>query len=305
VQPSNAHRQLFAAISAGYNVLPDPGTGATINIQNMTGAIVRGWGAGTYKLPLVSADMIGTELIVIADAAQTWQQADATDVVTVGTGAVLRFVARSTTTASAWTLETVESGQVTYDDSNDYTTAATVNDALDELYTSYLTTGHIDIPLSAFRIVDADGDVGNLAAVGGVTASDSVPFLEAVGTTNAWRLGWATGQVVRIGASVACPADFDGALPATVEFIVSSAGTTNSFNTAVVITNWDGGSDVSDTLADTATTAVKVAPATVAASDIPAAPLVVTVSMTPPTHATDILYVYGCRIRYTRVVQSG
>jgi hypothetical protein len=60
---------------------------------------------------------------------------------------------------------------------------------------------------------------------------------------------------------------------------------------------------VTDALTDTATTVVKIAPGTVAAADIPDTPLVVTVSLTPPAHATDALHLYGCRIRYTRAIQ--
>jgi hypothetical protein len=159
--------------------------------------------------------------------------------------------------------------------------------------------GHVDIPLSCFRAVDADGDVGDIEAIGGVLASDTTPFLEGAGTTNAQRIVWAAEDVSRVAASVSLPADFDGTTACTVDLILASAGTTDDFD-AVVMTNWDGGADVSDTVVDAAATAVHVSSATVAADDVPNAPKTVSVSITPSAHDTDAFYLYGVRIRYQK-----
>lgn len=186
------------------------------------------------------------------------------------------------------------------EDSGSLITATTVEAALAEVFRHILTAqGHVDIPLHCFREVDADGDVANLAGHGGILASDSTPVLSGVGTTNAAHLLWATGNVDRIAAAVTLPADFDGAQDATVDLIVQSGGTTNDFD-AVLVTNWDGGADVSDTVVDSAATATHKSSATVAAADIPDAPLSVTVSITPPTHGTDTLLLFGARIRYQK-----
>lgn len=304
MQPSNANYQLGVALRDGSSVIPDPGTGNTIDLRGKHLAVGRSWGAGTYKLPLVTADMIGTVFVAIADGAQTYQQANGDTLQTLNSGDALMFVAKSTTSSAAWVAPSTNAGRVSFDDSNEYTTASSVNDALDEIYGHllYATGGCIDVPLSAFREVDADGDVDNAAANGGVLASDTTPVLEGAGSTNAQRLAWATGNADRIAASVSCPPDMDGTANVIVQFIVASAGTTNSFDTAVLVTNWNGGADVTDALTDTATTAVKVAPGTVAAADVADTPLTVTVSLTPPTHATDILYCYGCRILYKRLI---
>lgn len=159
--------------------------------------------------------------------------------------------------------------------------------------------GYVDVPLNSFREVDADGDVGDTTANGGVLASDTTPVLEGATTTNAQRILWATGNADRIASSITLPADFDGARDVVVQVIVASAGTTDDFD-ATLITNWDGGADVSDTVADTAATAVHASSATVAAADVPDNPLTVAVSLTPPAHATDIFYLYGVRIKYRR-----
>jgi hypothetical protein len=304
---ANLNAGLGRALSTYEAVVSNPGTGNTLDLSAGNYLVFRA-SAGTYKLPAVDELEVGKTLTVVATGAVIIQNAAATTVGTLATGESGIFVA---TTTSAWSgtilsataaLEINTAADVPYTDPEDLTTASNVEDALTYLLNSYTTTGFIDVPLSAFREVDADGDVGDITANGGVLASDTTPVMEAVGTTNAQRLRWATGNADRIAASVACPPDFDGDANATVEFVVNS-GTADSFNTAVLVTNWDGGADVTDALTDTATTVVKIAPGTVAAADIPDTPLVVTVSLTPPAHATDALHLYGCRIRYTRAIQ--
>jgi hypothetical protein len=264
--------------------------------------------AGTYTLPTLESGQDGF-----------WFLANATGAVTitgVGTMAANDTMLVAVAAGGGWNgvvlnQSGAESGAsgVAYTDDNDFIASVTVEGALDEILQNqfYPTAGFVDIPLSSFREVDADGDVrvaadAAAAGSGGVLAADTTPILEGSGTTNAWRLRFATGDVDRIAASVCLPPDFDGTANCIVQFIVSSAGTANSFNTAVLITNWDGGADVTDALTDTATTAVKIAPGTVAAADIPDEPLCVTVSLTPPTHATDALHIYGCRILYQKLL---
>jgi hypothetical protein len=316
MQASNANFTLGEALRKNFSVVPDPGTGNVINLGGKQFAIGKGWGAGTYILPNI-AEGAGCVFYAIADGAQIFTNVAGTTIGTLASGEAAQFIS---TTTSGWSgvllsasaaVEINTAADLPIDDpASDFgqalTAAGIANNAaalFEAIYSSTLgTTGCVDIPLSSFREVDADGDVGNLAAVGGTLASDSTPFLEGGGTTNAWRIAWATGNVDRIASSVCLPSDFNGAANVTVQFIVASAGTTNSFNAAVLVTNWDGGADVVDALTDTATTTVKVAPGTVAAADVPNAALTVTVSLTPPTHATDILYMYGCRILYTKIV---
>jgi hypothetical protein len=121
------------------------------------------------------------------------------------------------------------------------------------------------------------------------------------------RLRWATGNVDPVSASIVLPpaandGGMNGTVAAAIGIIVSSAGATNGWtNASGIITNWDGGANVTDALTDSADTVVHTIEAAIAASDIPDSPQVVTVTITPPTHATDALHLYGAYIRFTAV----
>lgn len=302
---------MYQLRQSGEAAIPNPGAGGTFDLRGKDFASVTVTATGDYTLP---SSPVGTELLVGCDDTSTVTLKDATGTFHIFTGTSgTTSVLCKATDANSWggvriltqtTNSAVNAQQVYYNDNDELTDTGNVNDSLDEIYNHllYTTGGFVDIPLSAFKLVDADGDVGNTVANGGVLSSDTVPFLEGSGTTRAQRIAWATGQAQQLSASVCLPPDFDGGADCVVQCIVSSAGTADSFATAVLITNWDGGADVTDALTDTATTAVKIAPATVAAADIPASPLVVSVSITPPAHATDILYFYGARILYKRLL---
>jgi hypothetical protein len=308
---ANVPENLRRALASGGRDLIDPGTGETVNLRGKDFMVARNFGAGTYKLPVVGSESVGACVVIIADGAQSWTNAAGTARATLASGEVGLAYAVST---SDWKIHVVSGAgddlatslttaldTAVFSDNNASLGGLVVSNTIAGMYDHLLaTSGCVDIPLSCFREVDADGDVGNNAALGGLITSETTPILEAVGTTNAHRLNFATGVVDRIAASVSCPSDMDGTADALVEFIVSSAGTTNSWNTAVLVTNWNGGADVVDALTDTATTAVKVAPATIAAADVADVPLTVTVSVTPPTHASDALYIYGARLRYKK-----
>jgi hypothetical protein len=163
--------------------------------------------------------------------------------------------------------------------------------------------GFVNLGLFTARIVDADGDVAAIAVAsgnGGQLASDTDPVLEANGTTNAQQIRWAATSVVRVCFDpVALPRDLDDTAPIYVDLFLTSAGTTNA-PTFTVITNFNGGADVSDTATGAAQTAFQTATATVAAADVPANTRVVNVSLTPSAHGTDAWQLHGAAIRYRR-----
>jgi len=187
-----------------------------------------------------------------------------------------------------------------YDDSGSKTSAATVADALDELYLDRLSTQRgIPINLGAWREVNATGDVGNVAAIGGVLASDTAPILRAESTTNSWEISWAAGNVDPIGVQVMLPPDLDDAQDAFLDLIVHS-GTTDAATMAVA-TSWNGGSEVTDSASDSATKSATrhTITATIAAADIPASSTHLTIRLTPPHHATNAIQLVGSTLRYT------
>jgi hypothetical protein len=314
---SNFQADLYQLRQSGDAAILNPGAGGTFNLRGRDLASVMLTATGTYTLP---NSPFGTTLLVGCDDSSTITLADSTGTIAVFTGTSGGTVRQCVATDSnTWRVFVPTAGtaitdlahsatEIAFDDNNSLTTEGDVGGALDELYYHFFqpSQGHVDIPLTCFREVDADGDVpdasvGAADGSGGVLASDTTPILEGVGTTNANRINWATTVVDRIAASVTLPPDFDGTAACTVDLICASAGTTNDFD-ATIVTNWNGGADVTDTVVDTAAVAVHASSATVAAADIPDAPLCVTVSLTPPAHATDAFYLYGARIRYTRKI---
>lgn len=167
------------------------------------------------------------------------------------------------------------------------------------LLSRQLERGEINFSLQDFREVDANGDVGAIAANGGVLASDTTPILRA-GAAEADEISWATTEVDPIQRSITLPSDFDGTKDATLELYVNS-GTTDAA-TFSVETSWDGGTKVVDSASDAATksaTTHKIS-ATIAAADIPDSPSRLTLHLVPPAHATNAIQLLGARLLYRR-----
>lgn len=187
-------------------------------------------------------------------------------------------------------------------DAGSFTAQTTVEGALQELYQHLFAVngGSVPIALSSFREVNATGDVGNIAANGGVLASDTTPILLGKATTNDWAIQWAATEVDPIGVSFMLPADFDDAADAVLTLIVSS-GATNAATMAVA-SSWNGGSEVTDSASDAGTLSATehAITATIAAADIPAGANRVTFRITPPTHAADAINLTGARLDYKR-----
>jgi hypothetical protein len=149
-----------------------------------------------------------------------------------------------------------------------------------------------------FREVDANGDVGNLAAHGGILASDSTPILRG-GTNEAQELSWATGNTDIVAVNKSCPLDFDGASDVTVRLWVSSGAAGPDPATFTIESTWDGAAIVSDTASDGAAgAAIHEITATIAAADVPDTPDYVTFELTPAAHANDAIQLHGFRVEY-------
>lgn len=168
-------------------------------------------------------------------------------------------------------------------------------------HTAHLINAGASVAVSLYdmREVDATGDVSNIAANGGLLASDTTPVLRG-DAAESQELSWATGNVDLIAFTLALPSDFNDAGDATLELVVSS-GTTDAA-TIGVETGWDGNALVSDSADDSGTksaTAHTIS-ATIANADIATGAERVTVILTPPTHATDTIQLHSARLKYTR-----
>ncbi len=159
--------------------------------------------------------------------------------------------------------------------------------------------GSVNLSLYDLREVTSGGDVGNIAANGGLLASDTTPILRG-DANDSQEVSWATGNADVVAFSRTLPPDFDGTGDVTLELYVSS-GTTNAA-TFTVESSWDAGAVVSDSASDAATKSATVhkITATIAAADIPDTASFVTVLLTPAAHATDTIQLHAARLLYVR-----
>lgn len=169
----------------------------------------------------------------------------------------------------------------------------------------FQTNSQGDIPISLydFREVSSGGDVSNIAGNGGLLASDTTPILRG-DAAESQELAWAAANQDIIAAQFTLPRDFDGAKDVLVELWVytdNTGGGGIEAATFTVETSWDGGAVVSDTATDTtpAVTIHKIS-ATIAAADIPDSPSLLTLMLTPGTHANDPTQLVAARITYQK-----
>lgn len=168
-------------------------------------------------------------------------------------------------------------------------------------HTTHLINAAASVGISLYdlREVDANGDVANIAANGGLLASDTTPILRG-DAAESQEVSWAADDVDLVAFQMALPSDFNDAGDATLELVVSS-GTTDAASFGVE-TGWDGGALVSDTADDAATKSETphTITATIALADIATGAERVTVILTPPAHSTDAIQLHSARLKYTR-----
>jgi len=205
---------------------------------------------------------------------------------------------------------TTGSNLIGFDDGGSQTAAATVANALDQIYGNI---NEVTIPLHTFRECDADGDVPDAAVgaadgSGGILASDTTPILKG-GTTTLDTIAlptiqWAAGNADVICSGVALPANFSGASNVTVTILAAKDDTGSSASGFTVLTNWAVAgtvlaANVSDTTGNlTDATTPENVTATVAAEDVPDAASVLGIAIAPGTHADDAYNLFDVRITY-------
>jgi len=191
-------------------------------------------------------------------------------------------------------------------DTGAFTSAATVEAALAEIYQDLLSAQQfISVPLDSFKEA-TNFDVGAIAANGGVLASDTTPIREAINaaTDGCQRLLWAASNNDQIVAQLALPPDLDVASDIVLHFRIVSADTTDAVGFTVDSFFNEGDTKVVDTSEtnQTATYAEKIA--TIAAADIPAGAQTLTFGLTPVAHTTDTMAMTACWIEYTRTIRT-
>jgi len=170
---------------------------------------------------------------------------------------------------------------------------------------SVLKVSTMSIPLDVAAAREIAGDaIQNLAAHGGLLASDSVPALARVNaaTDKALRVVWAATEVDEIQfPPVPKPADLDAGSDVIVRLMISKG--TNTDTAAVIdVQAWDG---IGDTEMGGNTPALAVATlaeyaVTLANANIAAAPGFLNIGIVPGAHANDIIYLYSALLEYTQ-----
>lgn len=168
--------------------------------------------------------------------------------------------------------------------------------------TTTMQKGFIPLPLQNWREV-ATNATQNLAAHGGILASDSTPILQRVNgaTDKQLRLNWAASNNDEIVyGGIAYPPDLDDAAEVTVHLLAAMAGATDTPLVAVSFFEGVGDSNAGgNTAAVTGTTMAEYS-VTIAAGNVGAHPNVAAVGLVPAAHTTDALYVYAAWLEYTR-----
>ncbi len=181
------------------------------------------------------------------------------------------------------------------EDSGTFTTAADAEAAFAELYQHLLSaTSPLKlVSLYDLREVDTSGDVSNIAANGGLLASDTTPIMRG-DAAESQEVNWVAGNSDLVAFQTRLPKTFDGTADVTIELSVSTGNTNADAATFTVETGWDGGALVSDTATDSSPSGTQhVVTATIAAADIPDAAVNLTVILTLGTHATDLISLHG------------
>jgi len=266
------------------NVIQDPGTGGTF-VQNGMAYGTATVGAGTYKLPDG-----GLPQYVQASGAVTVTSYGGTTIVVLSSGQKALFEPLSSTT---WCCTVLATGNV----------ATTLTSSL----------GAVPIPLTSWRETGTDDTLavvpGAGLGAGGVLGTDSTPALEYVNgdTDSSLRILWAASGAQPIVAQVMIPFDCDTTQPILFKVSGLMSGATNTPVLSLDTYYRDGGGSVSAKIEDNTSAlsdAVETVTATIAASDFPAVssgvPVFATIEVTPGSHTTDTLAIYGTYLQYTK-----
>lgn len=131
---------------------------------------------------------------------------------------------------------------------------------------------------------------------------NTAPTLQRINqaTDKALRVSWAAASVAELQfPPVPPPPDLDDTAPIEVHLICAKDANANTVN--IDVQTFFG---VGDTECGAATPTIAQARAecavTLAASDVPAAPEVLNLSLVPSAHAGDALYLDGARLEYAR-----
>lgn len=184
-------------------------------------------------------------------------------------------------------------GTVSYADASGFTTAAIVEDALDELYQHILSIQNpLPLPLTSWMI----GDGTNTVSFGG-PATDPILDMTNGDTDSALRFTWAAASVVEIVNQIPLPPRLDVTQDLLIKLYTAKDADANTVTLASDCYFNVGDTKIEDVTA-TITQAAAETTITIAAADIPAGALFINIELTPSAHAGDALYLYNTQIEW-------
>lgn len=199
-----------------------------------------------------------------------------------------------------FTVISTTAATVSIADAGSFTTQATVEAALQEIYQNLISVqGCIPLTLMQFREASSMA-VGNIAANGGVLASDTTPILGPINgaTDGCQQISWAASNNDPIITQIALPPNLDDAADLVLHVRTKSAGTTDAVGFTVDTWFNEGDTKVTDTSETNQTTSWAEKIATIGAADVPAGAQTLTISLTPAAHTTDIMYLSAAWLEY-------
>ncbi len=212
-----------------------------------------------------------------------------------GDGSVIELISNNSKSTTA--------GTVSIADAGGFTSQVTVEAALQEIYQHIKSIqAFIAIPLMWLREL-ASGAIGNIAANGGLLASDTTPILNTVNgdTDGALRVSWAASNSDPIGFQVPLPPDLDTDADLLIKMRAASAGATDTPVFSADSYFNEGDTKVEDD-SDAVSDAYAEKTITIAAADVPAGAQTLSVELTPGAHTTDALYLTALWIEYKRKI---
>lgn len=189
-------------------------------------------------------------------------------------------------------------------DAGGYTSTATVEAALQEIYLHFLgTQGFMPVPLATLKTGSTDF-VSGTSAVSVFLATDTTPKIGRIGasTDPAQMVTWATGDNGPVFFQIPLPPDLNEAANLVIHARVKASGATNIPTWTVKSYFNEADTLVSDSLAASAATSTWAEiTGTIAAGDVPSGAQTLTCSLTPAAHTTNHFYMSALWFEYSRV----
>lgn len=161
----------------------------------------------------------------------------------------------------------------------------------------------IQLDITSLREI-ASNDIQNLAAHGGLLASDSDPALARVNgaTDKALRVTWDTAadtDEVQF-PPVAKPQDLDEGTDLTIHLLMAMGGATDTPTVDVQVYDGLGDTEMGGATGAVTGTTITEYTVTIANANIAAAPGFLNIALVPGAHTNDALHLYAAWIEYTR-----